>query len=390
MNYQKIYNDLIEKAKVRGLDKSKVLFYTEAHHIVPVCIGGTNESSNFVLFSGREHFIAHMLLWKAYPENVSLMRAAHIMSSRWTNDIAGNSHTGINSKVYSKLREEYSLAVSDQVSGENNPFYGKKHSVEVLERISKTKRFTARKRSLLKWKSNNKTYMSQYKYVQNPILPFLIQNKDAIKNVSTRMNEESIPRWYCSEVLKDFWERSSKPGARLLSTYLKDVADISVEDHALKTMVDRFIGGWNPSEDSSYVAFVLNNKSIEKEAVLLESKLLKTYDEICGDYFQDWLTHRIENRNLISKAISDLDIQMRSISTGACILSLEDIAEACILWRSGKVQQKLISKLLGTANNTISNVVENPTRWVEVKSKIEQIEEIVLDKYYRSSVTLSG
>lgn len=117
MNYEKIYSALVEKAKVRGLDKSKVNFYTEAHHVVPVCIGGTNEASNFVLFSGREHFIAHMLLWKAHPDNVSLMRAAHIMSSRWTNDIAGNSHAGINSKVYSKLREEYSQAVSEQVSG---------------------------------------------------------------------------------------------------------------------------------------------------------------------------------------------------------------------------------------------------------------------------------
>lgn len=384
MNYSKIYNDLVAKAKVRGLDKSKVKFYTEAHHIVPVCIGGTNEASNFVLFSGREHFIAHMLLWKAYPDNVSLMRAAHIMSSRWTNDIAGNSHAGINSKVYSKLREEYSQAVSEQVSGENNPFFGKKHSTKVLERISKTKKISSRKRSLINWKSNNAKYMSQYKTKTVDLLPFLLNGKDEIKNVSTRLNEVTIPRWYCAEVYKDFWERSLKPGPRLFSTYLKDVADIYIEDHQLRTMVYRFISGWEPSEDSSYIAFALQNKAFEKDLENLKIKLLKTYAEICQDCFQDWLINRELNRSFIKEAIAELGIKMNPISTGASILSLEDIAEACILWRTGKIQQKTISELLGTARNTISNVVENENRWIEVKSKIEEIEVSVFDKRSRA------
>ena len=38
MNYTKIYNDLIERAKTRKLDG-----YKEVHHIIPRCMGGGNE-----------------------------------------------------------------------------------------------------------------------------------------------------------------------------------------------------------------------------------------------------------------------------------------------------------------------------------------------------------
>jgi hypothetical protein len=36
--------------------------YREKHHIIPKCIGGTNDKSNIVTLSAREHFICHMLL----------------------------------------------------------------------------------------------------------------------------------------------------------------------------------------------------------------------------------------------------------------------------------------------------------------------------------------
>ena len=38
--------------------------YTEKHHIVPKSLGGTNEPSNLVKLSAREHFICHLLLPK--------------------------------------------------------------------------------------------------------------------------------------------------------------------------------------------------------------------------------------------------------------------------------------------------------------------------------------
>ena len=47
MNYQKIYDSIIERSKSRQLD-----CYREKHHIIPRCIGGGSEKSNIVELSG--------------------------------------------------------------------------------------------------------------------------------------------------------------------------------------------------------------------------------------------------------------------------------------------------------------------------------------------------
>jgi len=39
MNYQRIYNQLIERAQSENRVKSRE-FYFEAHHIIPKCMGG--------------------------------------------------------------------------------------------------------------------------------------------------------------------------------------------------------------------------------------------------------------------------------------------------------------------------------------------------------------
>lgn len=98
MNYKKIYDQLVEKCKVRGLDKSVLKGYYEKHHIVPKCMGGSDDVENFVLFTGREHLVAHLLLWKAYPSNKGIAFAVNIMANR-----TGSKNT---SRLYQKLKEE--------------------------------------------------------------------------------------------------------------------------------------------------------------------------------------------------------------------------------------------------------------------------------------------
>lgn len=69
MNYKKTYNDLIERAKTRETDPME---YYENHHIVPKCVGGSNNRNNMVLLTAREHFLAHWLLVKMFPDNFKL------------------------------------------------------------------------------------------------------------------------------------------------------------------------------------------------------------------------------------------------------------------------------------------------------------------------------
>ena len=45
MNYEKIYNDIISKARSEDRKRTKGIYY-EGHHIIPRCLGGDNKKSN--------------------------------------------------------------------------------------------------------------------------------------------------------------------------------------------------------------------------------------------------------------------------------------------------------------------------------------------------------
>jgi len=60
MNYQKIHDDIINRACQRTLCQS---IYTEKHHIIPKCEGGT-ESGKTVKLTRKEHRLIHLLRYK--------------------------------------------------------------------------------------------------------------------------------------------------------------------------------------------------------------------------------------------------------------------------------------------------------------------------------------
>lgn len=64
MNYKKLYNNLIETRKNRIMDT-----YYEKHHIIPKCMGGSNEEDNLIKLTFREHYMAHYILTKIYPNH---------------------------------------------------------------------------------------------------------------------------------------------------------------------------------------------------------------------------------------------------------------------------------------------------------------------------------
>ena len=66
-NYYKIYNDLCLTRKNENRTKLDNIYYEE-HHIIPKCLGGNNSIDNLVLLTPREHFVAHLLLYKHYKK----------------------------------------------------------------------------------------------------------------------------------------------------------------------------------------------------------------------------------------------------------------------------------------------------------------------------------
>lgn len=76
MNYQHIYNCIINNAKIRNIKFN----YSELHHIIPKCLGGKDKDDNLVNLTLREHYICHKLLCEIYPDNKSLAHAYWIMT----------------------------------------------------------------------------------------------------------------------------------------------------------------------------------------------------------------------------------------------------------------------------------------------------------------------
>jgi len=72
------YDILITRAQNRKPPSE----YCELHHIIPKCLGGENTKENLVLLTAREHYIAHLLLSKIFPNHLGIITAILVMSSR--------------------------------------------------------------------------------------------------------------------------------------------------------------------------------------------------------------------------------------------------------------------------------------------------------------------
>ena len=110
MDYFKIYNSLIERGKDRILES-----YTEKHHIIPRCMNGTDEEENLVRLTPEEHYLAHQLLVKIYPDNKSLVYAAVMMIPNRPSN-----------KLYGWLKRSHAEHKSAEQSGPGNSNYGTK------------------------------------------------------------------------------------------------------------------------------------------------------------------------------------------------------------------------------------------------------------------------
>ena len=112
MDYQRIYDQIIDRAKTRKLEG-----YKEKHHIVPRCMGGSDRKENLAELTAREHFTCHQLLTFIYPGNKSLIFASWMMSNLVTEERSFK----VSSRVYERLKVEHSIAKSEILTGTTRP-----------------------------------------------------------------------------------------------------------------------------------------------------------------------------------------------------------------------------------------------------------------------------
>ena len=126
MNYEKVYNQIIERGRGRILEG-----YKEVHHVIPKCMGGDDSEGNLVALTAREHFIVHWLLVRIYPSNRGLPRAALMMSTT-------RKGVKVSSRTYQELRENLSHSEETKlkmsIAKKGKP--GREHTKESKLKIS--------------------------------------------------------------------------------------------------------------------------------------------------------------------------------------------------------------------------------------------------------------
>ena len=151
MNYLSIYNLIVSNAKSTNRRKRKhtdeKYVYYEKHHVVPKCVGGTDDTHNLVLLTAREHFVAHQLLVRIYPTEHKLVFALRRMCSN------NNVKHKRNNKEYEWIRKRiakesslmqkgkpgkgYKFSKGHTLSiGKNNGMYNKNHTQETKDTMS--------------------------------------------------------------------------------------------------------------------------------------------------------------------------------------------------------------------------------------------------------------
>lgn len=123
MNYLIHYDRLILRARARVLHG-----YSERHHIVPRCIGGSNKQTNIVILTAREHYVAHQLLAKMYPNSMPLNSTVMLMAPR----CGGN-------RAFEWIRARHSEFQRERMRGVQLRL-NKRHSDATKAKISSSKR----------------------------------------------------------------------------------------------------------------------------------------------------------------------------------------------------------------------------------------------------------
>jgi hypothetical protein len=96
MNELRHYVNLVRRAENRPAPVG----YTEGHHIFPRCVFGDND--RVVVLTAREHYVAHLLLWKVYKKRYG--KCENTRNLGYALLMMGGKDNNINGHIYEELR----------------------------------------------------------------------------------------------------------------------------------------------------------------------------------------------------------------------------------------------------------------------------------------------
>ena len=103
--YTTWYYDIVNRAMSQYRKKGQGAYY-ESHHIIPKCMGGSNERTNLVLLTPKEHFVCHLLLCCMVEKgsNYHCRLCYSVLYFKGENHKSGKKYTS--SYLYEKARTE--------------------------------------------------------------------------------------------------------------------------------------------------------------------------------------------------------------------------------------------------------------------------------------------
>lgn len=320
-NYQENYNLLVSSSRNRGLNKSKLDYYTEKHHIIPRCMGGKDEDDNYVLFTYPEHLIAHILLYKIYPNEKSLIIAANIMINPGCRIKADKNQleesisllNNIDFDTLEELRElnrtirGRSLKCIDPKTGD---------ILKIYKTLGETKDdgFSGNLHNLL-IKNPNGVYYCGYlwknskdnDYVENPITPIPINHKTIVCHILDKV-------YYIIENVKQFSIESDFK----LSKLRMAIKDGTKYGYYTWTRLEDFIKYYPNISLRNIISAKNNSLPIYKPHCVgcfdpISGNLLKVYDSV-KDISQDGFSHQAIDAAITKKYRSFGYIWKRDLS----------------------------------------------------------------------------
>jgi hypothetical protein len=118
---------------IDSLRNQVVRGYCEKHHILPRSLGGSDDASNLILLTLRQHYLAHWMLWKAYG-------GAMAVAFDYMNGIKRYGKR-LPSRVVAALKADVSKRISERPVSEetrkkqSQAKLGKKLSAEHVEKV---------------------------------------------------------------------------------------------------------------------------------------------------------------------------------------------------------------------------------------------------------------
>lgn len=112
MDYRRIYREFIRDR----MGKPEPEGYVEVHHILPRCLGGNDSPQNLITLTPEDHFWAHLVLARIYPDVPGLVAAPAFM-------LGLDVKLGFPTTYSRATRGAYAMARRmhlEAVSGENN------------------------------------------------------------------------------------------------------------------------------------------------------------------------------------------------------------------------------------------------------------------------------